>query len=246
MARQAFVVRTKHVSTPQQYTLAIEHPDEQRLDNFVAGNNRELLAALMGRYDHFSGLWIYGAVSSGRSHLLCGRCLEAQAAMQPTLYIKGSDYKNQPDAVTRTLTKAGQDGTVVAIDDIGLLVGDPLIEAMLMVVYQRLLHEKGTLLLTHTQPAMALTFATADLASRMRSLQHFQIQPLSDTEKKQLLEQRADARGYDLSQPVLDYWLARGPRDLGALLRDLDTLDAASLAQKQRVTIPLLKEVLGY
>ena len=75
---------------------------------------------------------------------------------------------------------------------------------------------------------------------------HFQIQPLADMEKKQLLEQRADARGYDLSQSVLDYWLARGPRDLGALLRDLDTLDAASLAQKQLVTIPLLKEVLGY
>ena len=246
MAQQVFAARTKHVSTPQQYTLAIEHPDEQRLDNFVAGNNQELLQALIGRFDHFSGLWIYGTVSSGRSHLLCGRCLEAQAVMQPALYIKGSDYKNQPDAVTRDLTNAGQDGAVVAIDDIGLLVGDPLIEAMLMVVYQRLLHEKGTLLLTHTQPAAALIFATQDLASRMRSLQHFQIQPLADMEKKQLLEQRAHARGYDLSQSVLDYWLARGPRDLGALLRDLDTLDAASLSQKQLVTIPLLKEVLGY
>ena len=45
---------------------------------------------------------------------------------------------------------------------------------------------------------------------------------------------------------MLDYWLARGPRDLGALLTDLDTLDKASLAYKQRVTIPLLKQVLGY
>ena len=246
MAQQAFVVRTKRVSTPQQYTLAIEHPDEQRLDNFVVGDNGELLQALVGRFDHFSGLWIYGAASSGRSHLLCGRYLLAQAVMQPALYIKGSDYENRPDAVSQVLTDAGQDGAVVAIDDIGLLVGDPLIEAMLMVVYQRLLHEKGTLLLTHTQPAAALAFATPDLASRMRSLQHFQIQPLADIEKKHLLEQRANARGYDLTQPVLDYWLARGPRDLGALLRDLDTLAAASLVQKQLVTIPLLKEVLGY
>ena len=33
---------------------------------------------------------------------------------------------------------------------------------------------------------------------------------------------------------------------LGALLIDLETLDKASLAEHKKVTIPLLKQVLGY
>ena len=90
------------------------------------------------------------------------------------------------------------------------------------------------------------TFCFADLASRLGSLQHFALQPLNDADKARLLQRRAEARGYDLSQAVLDYWLARGPRDVQSLLTDLDTLDRVSLLERRRVTIPLLKQALGY
>ena len=44
----------------------------------------------------------------------------------------------------------------------------------------------------------------------------------------------------------MEYWLRRGPRDLGTLLTDLEVLDRATLSHKQTVTVPLLKQVLGY
>jgi DnaA family protein len=234
------------MTAPQQLTLAIENPHEQRLDNFVAGDNGELLQLLKNTSPAFSGYWIFGALSSGCSHLLRGSCLRAQDLKWTTNYIGCADYAHDIDGLAAALNHASRHGRLIAVDNVSAVSGHADLEELLMAVYQRLLHEQGTLLISHTKPAQTLDFVTPDLASRMRSLQHFQIQTLNDEHKRELLRQRAHNRGYDLSHPVLDYWLARGPRDMGALLTDLDVLDRASLAQKQRVTIPMLKQVLGY
>jgi DnaA family protein len=231
---------------PRQYTLAIEQPLEQRLDNFVAGQNAELLAILGQASPKFQGVWLYGPLGSGRSHLLKGCCLRAQEQGYPVVYIGCADYADDAPGLMAALQLAGRTGDVVALDDIGALAGDFELEALVLGVYQRVLSERGVLLITHTHASLGLSFATPDLASRMRSLQHFQIRQLGDNDKIRVLRQRALNRGYELAPAVLDYWLARGPRDLGALLADLDLLDQASLAQQQKVTIPLLKEVLGY
>ncbi len=231
---------------PQQFTLAIEHPLEQRLDNFVVGDNEELLQVLRASARGFVGLWVYGEASSGRSHLLRGRCLRAIEFGESACYVNCADYEHNPGGLLAALEYAGAHGQVVALDDLHCLPRQQEMHDAVMVIYQRVLNERGVLLVTHTTSSAQVDFLTPDLTSRMRSLQHYQIVPLDDAAKVHLLKQRAHQRGYALQQPVLDYWLARGPRSLGALLTDLETLDKASLVKKSPVTIPLLKQVLGY
>jgi len=212
----------------------------------VPGSNVELLQTMRSGEDGFAGYWIFGEPGSGRSHLLRGCCHAAQQDDISITYIGCEDHAYHPQGLAEALSHAGYFGQLVAIDDISMVIGDLASEALLMTVYQRLHSEAGRLIITHSKPANTLEFATPDLASRMRSLQHFQMSPLSDADKMQLLRGRAENRGFELSQSVLDYWLTRGPRDLGALLIDLETLSSASLAQHKRVTIPLIKQVLGY
>ena len=231
---------------PQQFLLDIEHPHDQTLDNFVVGDNAELVNALRCAGQGFAGLWIFGEPDSGRSHLLRGACLTAQMNARRTAFIRAAALVDRPDTLTEQLTRAMESGELVAIDDAGVLLGDRVWEEMLMVLYQRLLSEQGVLLLTDSMPAPKRSFALPDLASRLSSLQHFQIRPLNDQAKADLLRRRAGARGYELSEAVLQYWLTRGPRDIAALLTDLDVLDKTSLTQQRLVTIPLLKQALGY
>ncbi|MEM9622506.1 MAG: DnaA/Hda family protein [Pseudomonadota bacterium] len=238
-------------SDPNQLTLAIDRPHQQRLDNFVVGDNAELLQALKQVNADFSAFWIFGATGSGRSHLLRGCCHRSEQVGEPVTYVGCADYLAahgalDADALLGQLRHAAGYGQLVAVDDVQWILGRGSLEEMLLAVYQRLLHSRGRLLVSHTQPATATDFAMADLNSRMRSLMHFHISPLNDSHKAELLRARADSRGYELSHSVLNYWLSRGPRDIGALLRDLDVLDRASLVHKQRVTVPLLKQVLGY
>ncbi len=239
------------MTEPRQYTLAIERPLQQRLDNFVVGDNAELFSALKGVAADFSGFWIFGARGSGRSHLLRGSCSRAADMGLPVAYVGCGEFISpggqvQEQELAAALQQAARFGELVAIDDISACAGLRVCEELLMALYQRLLESRGRLLISHLQPATATSFTTADLNSRLRSLMHFHISPLRDEHKAELLRARADSRGFELTQAVLDYWLARGPRDMGALLTDLELLDRASLVHKQRVTIPLLKQVLGY
>jgi len=234
------------MTSPRQYTLAVDPPHQPSLENFVVGANAELLQVLRTSQPSFAGYWIYGESGSGRSHLLSACCRAAREQQRTAIYIAGAHRVQQPASLLADLEQAARGGELVAIDDIDYLLGDVTTELLLMAIYQRLYAEQGAMLVSHAGPAHVPTIHTPDLASRLRSLQHFQILPLSDDHKMALLQARASHRGYELSQPVLDYWLARGPRSVGALLRDLEILDTAALAQQRKVTIPLLKRVLGY
>ncbi len=237
---------------PEQTTLELGLVQEQSFDSFVVGDNRELVDALRNRMRNgnrngdFVGYWIYGHTFSGRSHLLRASCLHAHREGRRSAYVGGADYPRGSPTLRRSLDYVADHGELVAFDDFEHVCGDSGLEQAIMTIYQRLLQERGTLLIADRRPAAILNFATPDLASRMKSLQHFEVRPLDDEQKARLLHNRAHAKGFELTQAVLSYWLARGPRDVGALLADLDRLDRASLAHKRKVTVPLLKSVLGY
>lgn len=226
-----------------QYLLPIDLQVEQRFNNFVVGENGELISALTSTREGFRGIWIYGERSSGRSHLLRSKCLDRK---QVSNYIGCRDFIGDSSALVNALTNSMRHGTVVAVDDVGEMLGNRDCEELLLGIYQRLIGSGGTLLVSHSTSSLVTQFGLPDLGSRMRALMNFAIKPLDDGEKATLLEQRASARGFKISQPVLQYWMSRGPRDMAALLDDLETLDRATLQRKQPLTVPLLKQVLGY
>ncbi len=234
------------MSEPRQHILAIDRPYAQQLENFVPGDNVEVLALLSQEVTAFQGIWLYGSAGCGRSHLLRGCCLRAHQQGINASYIGCAEYRGNLHALAGAFEYAAEQAQLVAVDDVSLIVGDADLETRLMSVYQELLPNSGRLVIANDQSAAHLQFVIPDLASRMKSLQHFQIRPLQDEQKRKVLQQRALSLGYELDPAVLDYWLARGPRALTALLSDLHSLDHASLSRKQRITVPLLKQVLGY
>ncbi|NIQ15056.1 MAG: DnaA regulatory inactivator Hda, partial [Candidatus Dadabacteria bacterium] len=69
-------------------------------------------------------------------------------------------------------------------------------------------------------------------------------EPLSDSEKITVLQQRADLRGLKLSNEVADYLVKRVNRDLSNLIDLLNKLDDASLVAKKKLTIPFIKSLI--
>lgn len=238
------------MNAPQQQVLPIRQTLAPTLDDFVGSD--ELVAALAAPLHGFSGFWLSGQPASGRSHLLQGACASLQAQGERCAYIAcaGQSAQRTLDA----LEGATESGALVAVDDVDALLAErgesaALVEegqGLLLGIYQRLVLQGGRLIVSHATSAGDAVFATPDLASRMRSLQHFRLSDLTDEDKKRLLARRAERLGFALDDSVLNYWLTHGPRDTAALLRDLARLDTASLARHNAVTVPLLKQVLGY
>ena len=83
-----------------------------------------------------------------------------------------------------------------------------------------------------------------DLRTRLGWGHVFHLQVLSESERRAVLRQAADARGVMLSDEVLDYMLHRFSRDLGSLMELLSQLDGYALQTQRAITIPLIRSML--
>jgi DnaA-homolog protein len=83
-----------------------------------------------------------------------------------------------------------------------------------------------------------------DLRTRLAWGHVFQLQVLSEPERRAVLRQAADARGVFLSDEVMDFMLTRFSRDLGSLMQLLLQLDGYALRTQRAITIPLIKAML--
>ena len=68
----------------------------------------------------------------------------------------------------------------------------------------------------------------------------------SDEEKAAILTFRARRRGMALPPGVAAYIVSRAPRALHDLLALLDDLDRASLVRKRPLSIPFVRETMGW
>jgi DnaA family protein len=92
----------------------------------------------------------------------------------------------------------------------------------------------------------ALTVNLEDLRSRLSWGIVYQLAQPEDHDKEAILQFRASRRGLSLTPSVASYIVSRAPRAMDQLLHVLETLDKASLAEKRSLSIPFVKEALGW
>jgi len=159
-------------------------------DNFVAGDNVELLSALnhaLNKTQAERGFYIWGETGSGKSHLLQAAIEKACSLGLSAKYACAS----VPDAAE-----------IVAVDDVDLL--DEPAQIALFALYNRQ-RETGGMLLVSGASAPAHLKLRDDLRTRLGWGLVYQVQPLSDEEKALALQQHAKARGLVLpAQHMVD------------------------------------------
>ena len=228
--------------TPRQLTFTLNIEERCDFASFHTGGNSEVLARLRGVAAgdlEVAGIWLWGGAGAGCSHLLKALCQAVSCADKRAVYLPLAALPREPDVIEDL------SGSVVAVDDVKCWLGDRELETALMGLYQRQLELGGSVVVADRVPASRLDFSVADLASRFRSLASYEVAPLDDAGLKAVLRQSALRRGLELPEPVADFWLARSRRVLPVLLAELEQLDCAALAEGRRLTIPLLKSVLG-
>ena len=205
------------------------------LENFVVGCNAELVATLRAvvsgeRREHF--VYVWGAIASGRTHLLKATIAALQRAGVASAYY----------AADSVLAADARALTVVAVDDVDRAGEDTQVE--LFTLYNALRENGGTLVAAGSV-APAQLGLRPDLQSRLAWGLVYEVHALTDVEKTRALVDRAEARGFTLQPDVSQYLLTHSRRDMPALLATLDALDRYSLEAKRPVTVPLLRELLA-
>lgn len=228
--------------TTSQIPLALRWPRRQRFEHFHAGANAVALDSVRRAAEDAEAPWpfVAGGPGCGKTHLLVAACQYAAEHGRRVQYLPLKRL-----ATTRESALRGSVGSdLVALDDVHALAGDPAAEHALFDLYNRARAEGVTLLFASCATPAQLELTLPDLRSRLGACTLSMLQPLSETERREVLRTHAAARGIELDDSVLDWLFKRYARDLGALNALLEQLDSASLAAKRRITVPFLREFL--
>ncbi len=205
------------------------------LANFLPGRNAELLAVLpafvAGQHDA-TGMLLWGAPASGKSHLLAAAVALARERGIAARYVA------QPGELADDLE--GVDG-LIAIDRIE--EADATAAGRMFTLFNAL-HERHGRMLAATRVPLAMLPLREDLRTRLGWGLVYEVFTLADEDKSMALSAYAKERGFSLSGDVLDYLLRHGRRDMRSLLATLAALDRRSLATKRPITVPMIKEWL--
>ena len=232
--------RTAGARVSPQLALSISLDDEATLANFMAGESLEPLLASMRRAPTAEPLhYLHGAPQAGKSHLLQALCHATSGAIYLPL---ASLADANPARVFQDLEHA----PLLALDELQVLAGRGDWEEQLFHLYNRARDSGCTLWIAASKPAADLGVALADLRSRLAGGITWVLPPYSDADKAAIMQFRARRRGLELPDEVAQFLIARDSRALGDLLHTLDRLDRASLQLQRPLTVPLIKEVMGW
>lgn len=230
-----------------QLPLGLQLNDYATFSNFVAGANTIALQSVQacaavtraGSGEPFLYLW--GGEGSGRTHLLQSACHLASQQGSSVFYLP----LLQAAEFSLEMLEGLECMTLLCIDDLQSIAGQPDWEQALFHLYNRVRDQGSRLIVTATATPSELGMQLPDLVSRLSWGTAFHLLPLEDEQKLQALQLRAQCRGFELPLESGRYLLRRYPRDMHALFSLLDRLDQASLVAQRRLTIPFIREVLA-
>ena len=229
----------------QQLPLSLRWPSHQRLDAFIAGANAHALDAVRTLAHGRGDAWLYlqGPHGSGKTHLLIGACRLALESGRNARYLP---LDSLDDSRAEAIASFGAErDDLLAIDGAQAIAGDADAERALFDLYNRAREARATLLFAAAAPPNQLGLQLPDLVSRLSACTQHALQPLDETSRREALRLRAQQRGLQIDDAVLDWLFARQPRDLAALMELFERLDHAALAAQRRITIPFLREMLS-
>lgn len=232
---------------PIQLPLGVRLRDDATFANYYPGANAGALGYVERLCEPDAGwteslIYLWGGEGVGRSHLLQAACIRFEQRRELAIYLPLAEVADYGPALLDNLEQS----ELVCLDDLEAIAGRADWEEALFHLFNRLRDAGRRLLLSAAMPPRELPVKLPDLKSRLTLALVFQLQGLSDEDKLRALQLRASRRGLHLTDEVGRFILTRGSRSMAALFELLDKLDQASLQAQRKLTIPFLKETLGW
>ncbi len=231
------------VTNTRQLTLPLASSELPTFDNFVVGPNVETVSALKNLSNEQSEklCFVYGVKGCGISHLLQSCVSLAEQKNINTLYFSLCE-----EGVSAEMLSGLDDYDLLYLDHLEDVIPDPGWEDALFHLFNSLRDQGKGLVLGSCDVPDNLCIQLPDLLSRLNGMMRYHLKELTDQDKEAALIKRAKSAGLAITPEVVRFMISRGSRDLRQLIAKLEKLDQASLQSKRAVTIPFVKEVLGY
>ena len=226
----------------EQIPLFADFKEGVSFTNYFPASNADVVERLLkivtNRDEPLTVIW--GKSGVGKSHLLQACCQLGAANNLAVAYVPLQQYGN----FSVELLDGLEQMQLLCIDDVHAIAGEATWELGLFNLFNRARESRIPLIFSASGKPSDLNLQLQDLTSRLNWGLLFHLKELSDTEKLNALQFRAEQRGFHLSTEVGRYLMQRSPRDMSTLFALLDKLDQVSLATHRKLTIPFVKQHL--
>lgn len=218
-------------SRPRQLPLQLPGRPALRREDFLAAPGNAAALALIDAFPDWPArvVCLVGPEGAGKSHLAA---IFAERAGARMVEARALDRAGVPEALAT--------GALV-LEDLG---PGGFEEAALFHLLNLAREQNAVLLLTARTPPAQLKLATADLASRLRTVPVFEIAPADDALLAAVLVKLFADRQILVDDATVQYLLLRVPRSVAGAKRVVEAIDAAALAAARPVTRALAAQVL--
>jgi DnaA family protein len=229
------------IDHPGQLHLPIALIREPTLADYRPGPNAEALAAVEALASGTGEPYIYlfGASSTGKTHLLHGACQAAIKLTRTAQYIPLGQSGLLPSIFDDLETR-----DILAIDDVQAIADKADWEVALFDLFNRSRAHGCALLIAGCAAPDALGLGLPDLCSRLQWGPRYCLLPLSDADCEQLLMQIAAELGMRLGRDTARFIMNNSARDPGSLVALIERVDQVSLREQRQPSIPLVRRVM--
>jgi len=232
-----------------QLALSVQLPDDEVFDSFLSESNSSVVSQLSlfventvsSHLNQPRCFYLFGLTGVGKSHLLHACSAYASQLGKTSVCLSCAELLQLSVEVLDGLEQID----FICLDDIQLIAGNQLWQQAIFDLYNRVLEQNNSLLISGDQSVGQLGLTLPDLNSRLSWGLTEQLKPLSDIEKVTALQFRASKRGLMLSDDAANFLLNRLSRAMANLIASLDILDKASIREQRKITIPFIKDVLN-
>jgi DnaA regulatory inactivator Hda len=226
------------MTTDQQLPLDLVLPRRRargRADFLVSGSNADALR-MIERWRSWPGnrLALIGPAGAGKTHLAHVWMAEAGAETVSAAALR-------PDDVPALIA-----AKAICVEDADRIAGQEQAEAALFHLMNLAAAEGAHLLITGRGAPRDWKVVTPDLASRLRALTAVSIEPPDEALLRDLIAKLFLDRGLRVNSDVARFLAFRIERSAAAASRAVDQLDQAALEQRRGLTLPFVKDTLGY
>jgi chromosomal replication initiation ATPase DnaA len=205
-------------------------------EDYLLGPSNQSAVSWIDRWPEWPAplLVISGPAASGKTHLGAVWRDKARAeSIRPEMLL------------SRTAEQIAHTGENLIFDGLDPWLGDRDAETTLFHLYNIFKEEERTFLVTMRMTPSQAGFDIPDLASRFRAAPVAVIQPPDDILLGSVLIKLFSDRQLAVSSDVIGYILPRMERSFDAARDIVAMADRMALAQKRRVSVPLMREVLA-
>lgn len=221
---------------PQQIPFDLGHRSAYGREDFLLGPENRDAVGWLDRWPDWPApvLVISGPAASGKSHMAAvWRDKTGAAVVRPDMLVEN------------TAEEIAAMGDHLVIDGIDLWIGDRGAEETLFHLYNIFKEDGRSYLVTTRMAPSHADFTIPDLASRMRAAPVATIQPPDDTLLASILIKLFADRQLNVNNDIVRYILPRMERSFAAARDIVAKADKKALADKQKISIPLLRKVLA-